>query len=51
MNDLIYIIDCKGNFVCFIEFFCKRGVCVDVDCNLNVGNDRIGEIWMIKYDK
>lgn len=50
-NNLIHITDCKGNFVRFIEFPGKGGICVDADCNLIAGNDRTGETRMIKYDK
>lgn len=50
-NNLIHITDCKGNFVRFIEFPCKRGVCVDADCNLIPGDDRTVEIQIIIYNK
>lgn len=50
-NDLIHITDCKGNFVRFIDFSCKGGICVNADCNLIAGDDRTGEIRIIKYNK
>lgn len=30
-NNLVYIIDCDGKFICFIECLCFGGISVDID--------------------
>lgn len=48
-NDTIHVIDCDGNFVCYIEYPCNGGLRVDADHNLVVGEEKSGKIRVIKY--
>lgn len=49
MNDIVYIIDSDGNFIWYIEYLCNGGMSIDIDCNLVVGEEGIGIIWIIRY--
>lgn len=46
-NNLVHIIDCDGNFICYIE--CTGGISIDTDHNLVVGEEKSGKILIIKY--
>lgn len=48
LNDILHIIDCDGNFICYIECSCT-GISVDTDHNLIVGEKTPGKIRIIKY--
>lgn len=48
-NDIIHIIDNDGNFIRYIEFPCKGGLCLDYHHNLVVGEEKTGIIRIIKY--
>ncbi|XP_062620674.1 tripartite motif-containing protein 2-like [Saccostrea cucullata] len=48
-NNILHIIDCDGNFVCYIDYACDGGLSIDIDHNLVIGNDKTGNIQIIKY--
>lgn len=48
-NKVVHIIDCDGNFICYIEFPCTGGISIDTDHNLVAGELSTGEIRIIKY--
>ncbi|XP_062620677.1 uncharacterized protein LOC134282286 [Saccostrea cucullata] len=48
-RNIIHIIDCDGDFVCFIEHPCNGGLSIDADHNLVVGDKYTGKIKIIKY--
>lgn len=47
-NDINHIIDSDGNFIRYIEFPCKGGLCLDYHHNLVVGEEKTGIIRIIK---
>lgn len=44
LNKIVYIIDCDGIFICYIEYLCIGGISIDIDYNLVVGEFFIGKI-------
>ncbi|XP_062587158.1 uncharacterized protein LOC134248790 [Saccostrea cucullata] len=48
-NDIVNIIDCNGNFICYIEHPCNGGLSIDSDQNLVIGDQDTGIIQIIKY--
>lgn len=45
-NNLVHIIDCDGNFICYIECLCTGSISIDTDHKLVVGEEKI---LIIKY--
>lgn len=31
LNKVVYIIDCDGNFICYLEYLCIGGISVDIE--------------------
>ncbi|XP_062590275.1 tripartite motif-containing protein 2-like [Saccostrea cucullata] len=48
-NSIVHIIDCDGNFICYIEHPCNGGLSIDSDHNLVIGEEDTGIIQIIKY--
>ncbi|XP_062594890.1 uncharacterized protein LOC134256250 [Saccostrea cucullata] len=48
-NDIVHIIDCEGNFVCYVEHPCKGGLSIDTDHNIVVGDRENGLIRIVTY--
>nr|XP_022307539.1 uncharacterized protein LOC111113541 [Crassostrea virginica] len=47
--DLVHIINKNGNFVRYIEYKCNGGLSIDPEHNLLAGNQKSGEIRIIRY--
>nr|XP_022304739.1 E3 ubiquitin-protein ligase TRIM71-like [Crassostrea virginica]XP_022304740.1 E3 ubiquitin-protein ligase TRIM71-like [Crassostrea virginica] len=47
--DIVHIIDRDGNFLRYIKYPCNGGLSIDPDQNLIVGNEKSGEIRIIRY--
>lgn len=48
-NNFIHIINCDGDFICYIEYPCTGGISIDTDHNLVAGELSTGKIRIIKY--
>ena len=50
-NDIVHVIDRDGNFLRYIEYPCNGGLSIDPEHNLIAGNQKSGEIRIIRYSK
>nr|XP_022305304.1 uncharacterized protein LOC111112202 [Crassostrea virginica]XP_022305305.1 uncharacterized protein LOC111112202 [Crassostrea virginica]XP_022305306.1 uncharacterized protein LOC111112202 [Crassostrea virginica]XP_022305307.1 uncharacterized protein LOC111112202 [Crassostrea virginica] len=48
-NDVVHIIDRDGKFLRYIEYPCNGGLSIDPEHNLIAGNQKPGEIRIIRY--
>ena len=48
-NDIVHVIDKDGNFLRYIEYPCTGGLGIDTEHNLIAGNEKSGEIRIIRY--
>nr|XP_022307063.1 uncharacterized protein LOC111113256 isoform X1 [Crassostrea virginica] len=48
-NDIVHVIDKDGNFLRYIEYPCNGGLSIDSEHNLIAGNQKSGEIRIIRY--
>nr|XP_022303790.1 uncharacterized protein LOC111111235 [Crassostrea virginica] len=48
-NDIVHVIDKDGNFLRYIEYPCTGGLSIDPEHNLIAGNEKSGEIRIIRY--
>jgi hypothetical protein len=49
INDVVHIVSSDGNFICYIEYPCNGGLSIDAEHNLAIGDEKSGQIRIIRY--